>query len=1125
MLRFRYIRFLLIIVGAGVFTPSSAQQSVLRDGDWYKMSVSKNGVYKIDVNVLKKMGLDPGKIDPHKIKIYGNAGGMLPQANSTPRPPDLTELATYLNDTDDGVFGSNDYILFYAQGADQNHFDVKRKTFFYEKNLYDDNNYYFLTISSSEGKRMSPNDNAGTGLPIVQDFDDFVYHEVDLHNELQSGREWFGEDFYLNPDQTFTVDVSGIIDNSTIKVISNVMAQSYIGSSFKIYLNNVQLGEQVVGSIPNTQYGDKGAEQLDTLSANSNLVQAGGSLQLRYTYVKSAGYSRGYLDYFLVSVQRKLQLYGDQTIFRSSSSLKNTASQFQVASVPGDAMVWEITDIYNPKIQPFTTVNGAAVFSGNSAQLREFVVFSKPLAPTVIGKIANQNLHNVTPPNLLIVAHENFLSEAQRFADYREAQGNYTTLVVTPGQIYNEFSSGRQDITAIRDFVKYMHDKGDNLKSLLLFGRSSYDYKSRLSNNTNFVPTYESRNSLDPLATYSSDDYYSFLENTEGTWGESPPENHTLDISVGRFPVKTPDEARNIVDKIIEYETSTEAFGRWRKEITFVADDGDTNLHQWQSDQLAKKLESTHPEFNARRIFLDAYPQIITPSGQFAPDVNKAILDAINRGSLIINYTGHGGEQIWAQEKIFDNVAIEQLDNKTYPLFLTATCEFGRNDDPSDISGAELSVIQKSGGAIGMVTTTRPVNSSTNFELNEAFYDAMFTKDVKGYLSLGEIFRRTKNNSTSGVSNRNFSLLGDPSLHLAIPTYKVAVTDVKNQDGVDSVKALSTIAVRGEVLSPDSIKATGFSGTLDATLFDKQATFATLGDENPVYTYQQWSNAIFRGSATVTNGEFEFKFVVPKNIAYQVGQGKLSVYVKNKKSTLDGIGANLDFVVGKSYLNPAADNIPPVIRVFMGDTTFVNGGTVDADTYLVAKFEDQSGINISGYGIGNSIIGTLDNGESFLLNDYYDASLDDYTKGQLVYRMQNLKPGRHTLMVKAWDTYNNPGQASVDFVVSDGHSIQLESLGCYPNPARESATLFFTHTRAGDNLDAIVYFYDVTGQVLKTIDFQVTASNYKVELPEIDFENDFGKKLQSGLYFVRVVVRSLSNGSKSEQVTKLIILN
>jgi len=1072
------------------------------------------------------MGLDPGKTDPRMIKIYGNAGGMLPQANSASRPSDLTELATYLSDANDGVFNNEDYILFYAQGADQNYFDAKRKTFFYEKNLYDDNNYYFLTVSSSsQGKRMSSNDNVGTGLPIVQDFDDFVYHEVDSHNELQSGREWFGEDFYLNPDQTFKFDISGISDNSAIKVISNVMAQSYIGSSFKVYLNNVQLGEQVVSSIPNTQYGNKGAHQLDTLSANSNTIQTGNSLQLRYTYVKSAGYSKGYLDYFLISFQRKLQQYGDQTIFRSSSSLKNTASQFQIASVSGDAMLWEITDVYNPKNQPFTTVNGTAIFSGSSSQLREFIVFSKLLAPTVIGKIENQNLHNVTPPNLLIVAHENFLREAQRFADYREAQGKYTTLVVTPSQIYHEFSSGRQDITAIRDFVKYLHDKGDNLKSLLLFGRSSYDYKARLSNNTNFVPTYESRNSLDPLATYSSDDYFSFLENNEGNWGESPPENHTLDISVGRFPAKTIDEARNIVDKIIRYETGADAFGPWRKEITFVADDGDSNLHQWQSDQLAKKLESTHPEFNARRIFLDAYPQIVTPSGQFAPDVNKAILDAINRGSLIINYTGHGGEQIWAQEKILDNVTIEQLDNKTYPLFLTATCEFGRNDDPSDISGAELSVIQKSGGAIGMVTTTRPVNSSTNFELNEAFYDAMFTKEAGSYLSLGEIFRRTKNNSTSGVSNRNFSLLGDPSLQLAIPTYNVGITDVTNQDGTDSLKALATITVRGVILSPDSSKAGDFSGILDATLFDKQATFATLGDENPVYNYQQWYNTIFRGSATVTNGDFKFNFIVPKNIAYQVGQGKLSLYARNKKSTLDGMGSNLNFLVGKSYPNPAADNDPPIVHLFMGDTTFVNGGMIDADTYLVAKFEDKSGINISGYGIGNSIIGMLDNGESFLLNDYYEASLDDYTKGWLIYRMQNLTPGRHTLQIKAWDTHNNPGEASVDFVVSDGHAIRLESLECYPNPARESATLFFTHTRAGDDLEAIVYFYDLTGQLLKTIDFSVTESNYRVELPEIDFDNDFGKKLQSGLYLVKAVVRSLSNGSKSEQVTKLIVLN
>lgn len=1075
------------------------------------------------------MGLDPGKIDPHTIRIYGNAGGMLPQANASSRPSDLTELAIDVKNENDGVFNGDDYVLFYAQGADQSNFDINSKSFFYEKNLYDDNNYYFLTVSNSQGKRIGTNDNGGVGLPIVQEFDDFVYHEVDTHNELQSGREWFGEDFYLNPEQTFKFDISGITDNSTVKVISNVMGQSYIGSSFKAYLNNVQIGEQFILPIPNTQYGVKGSHQLDTLISNSNMVMAvnTSSLEMKYDYIKSAGYSKAYLDHFLISFKRKLQLYGDQTIFRSEISLKNTASQFQLAQLPENCTLWEITNIYEPKIQPFTIVNGAGVFSGSTSQLREFIVCNANfLSPQFIGKITNQNLHNITTPNLLIVAHDNFKSEALRFANFRQGQGNYTVAVVTPAEIYNEFSSGRQDVSAIRDFVKYLHDKNPTiLKSLVLFGRGSYDYKTRLFNNTNFVPAYESRNSLDPLATYSSDDFYSFLENNEGNWGESPPENNTLDIGVGRFPVKTLDEAKSVVDKIIDYETNANSFGRWRKEITFVADDGDGNVHQSQSDQLAKKVETLHPEFNARRIFLDAYPQTITPSGQFAPDVNKAILDAINRGSLIINYTGHGGEQVWAQEKIFDNVAIENLDNKTYPLFVTATCEFGRNDDPSDISGAELGVTHKAGGAIAMVTTTRPVNSSTNFELNQAFYDAFFTKESNTYLTLGEIFRRTKNNSTSGVSNRNFSLLGDPSLALSIPNYQVVIDSIKNQDGNDSLKALSTITVWGEIQSTTGVKADDFSGAMDATLFDKQASFSTLGDENPVFTYKQWYNTIFRGSATVENGDFEFQFIVPKNIAYQVGQGKLSLYAATKKRTIDAMGSDLDFVVGKSYPNPTGDTTAPVIQLFMGDTTFVNGGEVDADTYLVARLQDKSGINISGYGIGNSIIGILDNGESFVLNDYYDASLDTYGKGQITYRMQNLTPGKHTLLVKAWDTYNNPGQASVNFIVSDGHNIKIEALGCYPNPAKNTTTLFFTHTRAGDDLDAMVYFYDFTGQILKSIDFSISESNYKVELPEIDFERDFGKNLPSGLYLVKLVVRSLSNGSKNEQVTKLIVLN
>ncbi len=1093
------------------------------------LAVVKNGVYKIDYGQLKKMGINPGKVDPQKIKLFGNSGGMLPQPNSSPRPADLTEKSIYIYGGDDGKFDKEDYILFYAQGPDRSYFDEHREIFYYERNLYDDKNYCFLTISDANGKRLSANEAVNLDAPVLAVYDDYVYHEFDNTNELKSGREWFGENFSLVPEQTFKLDMAGVVRNTTLKIASDVMGQSYIGSSFKLFLNDKPIGEQSIPPIFNSQYTVKGKHAYDTLLVNANTVSADAQnvQELTYQYVKSSGYSIGYLDRFIISYKRRLALYTNQTIFLSHGSLQNEHSNFELSSIPDKCTIWEITNPDEPSIQPFTFSTGTANFTCSTSTLREFIVFNNQI-PTAefVTKITNQNLHGQPTPNLLIITHSDFEQQAQRLADHRRSYSGLTTLVATTEEVYNEFSSGRRDVSAIRDFARHLYSQGPStLKSILLFGRGSYDYKNRLFYNTNLVPVYESRNSLEPLETYSSDDFFGFMENNEGEWGEDPTQYHSLDIGVGRLPVKTIDEATTIVDKLIDYDVNTKTFGAWRKEIVFVADDGDGNIHQNQADKLAQKIETLHTEFDTRRIFIDSYVQELKPAGEFSPTTNAAIQDAIDRGAVIINYTGHGGEKLWAQEKIFDNTMISNLDNKVYPLFVTATCEFGRNDNPAEISSAELSIIKKNGGAIGMVTTARPVNSSTNFELNQAFYDALFTRESNAFLTLGEIFRRTKNNSMSGVANRNFSLLGDPSMTLAFPSHTVVATEITNEEGDDLLKALSTVTVKGEVQDNSGTLMDSYEGTVDVTLFDKKTSFTTLGNENPPFAYKQWHNNIFRGSASVMAGRFEFNFVVPKNIAYQVGQGKLSLYAYTGINAQDAMGASSQFDVGESNSSPGTDTTPPEIRLFMGDETFMSGGTISSDSYLIADLQDASGINISGYGIGNSIVGILDDTETFILNDYYRANADDFTRGKIKYRIKGLLPGQHTILVKVWDTHNNPSQAIITFNVSAGDHIKIEQFANHPNPFFETTTLFFRHNRAGDDLEGNVGIYDLTGQLLKTYTFIVTSSNYKVELPKLDSNLDFGKKLPSGLYFAKLVVRSLTNGSKNENVTKLIILN
>ena len=1111
------------------FSFVQAQPSVLQSGKWYKVAVEKNGVYKIDRDLFKKMGFDPAKTDPRKIKIYGNGGGMLPQANNAIRPVDLTENAIHIQGESDGVFHSADYILFYAQGADKISFNQSKGIFSYENNLYSDKNYYFITVDETNGKRIATANVIAGAFPVVNEFENFFYYELDSHSELKSGRDWYGERF--DPTLEFEKDVplNNVVAGSTIKFVSDIMTQSFSTSSFKVFLNNVEVVQQTTATITNTQYGIKGRDRRDTVTISANAIAAPGksSQKVKYQYVKAAsGRSIGYLDYFLVQATQTLQLSGQQTSFRSLSSINNPVSKFEIAGTSAQSIVWDVTDADEPIAQPVTFASGITSFTAVSSSLKEYVVIASSPSPELIGSVSNQNIRQLPVPELIIVTHPDVKSEAIRFANHRTNNG-ISAAVVTVQEIYNEFSSGRQDVTAIRDFVKSLHDRAPGtLKSLLLFGKCSYDYKKRVIDNINLVPIYESRNSLHPLLTYSSDDYYTFLESNEGFWGEDPAVNHTMDISVGRFPVRKNSEAKNVVDKIIRYESDASLMGKWQKDIVFIADDGDFNEHQDDADQLAESLKMNHADFDIKKIYLDSYLQESRPSGEVSEQTRKKIEEAFSTGALVINYTGHGAERLWAQERIFDELSIARMENQLLPLLVTATCEFGRQDDPIFPSGAELCLFKEKAGAISLVSTSRPVNANTNFLLNQAFYAAFFEKENDQYLSLGEIFRRTKNNSAVGVANRNFSLIGDPSLFLAMPQYKMKVNEIITASGSSTLKALSKVTVKGEVLDTDNVRVENFNGVLEATLFDKQTNFLTLGDQNQPYPYKEWFSVLFRGKAKVEAGEFEFQFVIPKNIDYQIDEGKLSLFAYDLVNKKEASGFTEDFEIGSTELNPTPDLTAPTLRVFMGDTTFVNGGIVNPNTTLVARLFDQHGINISGYGVGNSVIGILDNdAASFVLNDFYMADVDDYTRGTISYPLTDLSPGRHTIHVKAWDVYNNPVQGKVDFLVTDGSNLAIEAFENYPNPFRNSTTLFFTHNRSGDHLEANLALYDYTGQFIESYQIDIPESSYQVELLTINRYSESMKNRPAGLYFARLSVRSLSNGSKNEQVTKLIISN
>ncbi|HEY4651448.1 MAG TPA: type IX secretion system sortase PorU [Pontibacter sp.] len=1126
-------------------TAGFASNSVLSSGEWYKLAVTQSGIHKIDKATLQALGINTQTIDPRTIQLFGNGGSMLPQPNNAPAPDDLQENAIVVAGEQDGQFNDADFILFYGQGPHTWHYTPQQNRFEHAYNIYSDTAFYFLRIGQTPGVRVQQSPQVTGAAQTIAVFDEYYFHERDLVSPVHSGREWYGEDFStFTPSRDFALPITGIVPGTAPKLTAAMMASSSTGSSFSFKADNNTLGSIAIAGRGTFNYHPEGVNASRTFTLPA-LPSGATELKLNITFnLLADGAATGHLNYLELNYQRQLKLYGEQTAFRSIASIAAPISNYSIADAPATASVWDITNPLRPQQQQTNYSNSMLQFSASSDLLREFIVFNGnnvSLKPIVKGRVANQNLHSLNLDGTIdhvILTHPSLLPEAQRLAAHRTNKSNLNSIVVTTTQVYNEFSSGKQDVTAIRNFMRMLYNRSHKpagaYMHLLLFGDASYDYKNRIPNNSNLVPAYESRESLHPIASYSSEDYYGFLDPEEGEWAEDNLGDHLLDIGIGRLPARNLQEAATMVDKIIAYESSSH-FGKWRSQITLVSDDGDFNEHQNDAEYLADLLETQAPDYTVNKLYLDLYRQEGVASGQRAPQLNQDLNKAVEQGSLLINYTGHGNEVSWAAEQILTLPQLTSWQNADKLTFmLTATCEFGRYDDPARLSGAEVALFHPQGAAVGLITTTRPVYASGNRVLNRNFFKSAFTPSSGTMPRLGELVLQTKNNSIAdnvsgsrGVYNRNFTLLSDPALRLGSPELHAELTHINGrQANTDTLSALSKITLQGRVATIGGATATGFEGTLRITIYEKQTTQQTFGDHDaPVVPVKQRQNVLYEGSATVTNGLFTVAFVVPKDIAYQYGAGKITLYASS--ATHEALGSNTTISVGGTAKNVIQDNTPPTIELYLEDESFVPGGNTSQSPALLVKLYDENGINTAGMGIGHDLVAVLDNNEAapIILNDYYTSEKDNYQRGRISCPFKALEPGPHSLCFKAWDTHNNASEEYIEFFVSNDVEFSLEHVLNYPNPFSNKTTFHFDHNRAGEDLDIQVQIYTVSGKLVKTLETVSYASGAHVAALTWNGRDEYNDLLARGVYIYRISVRSQQDGAKVSKFEKLVILN
>ncbi len=1132
-----------------VNTRSYASESVLNTGNWYKMGIMKTGIYKITYSDLQSLGFDMNTLDPRHIRIYGNGGGIVPEHNLSPRIDDLAENPIQVVGEADGSFDAGDYILFYANSPDNINFSNIWGVYVHERNAHTLQSFYFITADKGPGKRIQTRASSGASPNhIITEFDDFVYHNNDMNTgvnkTIKSGRELFGEEFSNILSYDFKFEFPNLIKTKPVKIRMSVIGRTERpgSSSFTVRANNTPLTTLNCAGVTLSYEQPYGT--IATIAAPVNYLSNSDQVILNLSYNRPNTGSVGYLNYIELSAKRALNYTPGQFSFRHFESVGGgNFGRFIMDQANPSLQIWDVSDKINPITQAYTLQNNTAEFVADCSTLHEYIAFDQSSfhTPSFAGKIPNQNLHGLGVYDFIILTHPDFQGEAERLAEYRRTQSGMRVLVINPDKIYNEFSSGAQDVSGIRDFIKMFYDRAgthvnDMPKYLLFFGDGSYDNRGIIQPNTNFIPTFQSKNSINPIGSYVSDDFYGLLDDIEGGWesGGTSYGAQALDVSVGRLPVQHISQARAMVDKIIHYSNPS-TFGDWRNSYVLVADDEDNNTHLSHAEEHYATIRNKAKQYNVDKIYLDSYNQISTPAGTRYPGVNNAINQRMNSGVLVINYIGHGGEVGLGHEQILTIPDINSWKNKNnMPVLMTATCSFSRWDDPAFQSAGELALLNPDGGAIALYTTTRVVYAHENKNMNQSFINALFdSSNVGSNNTLGDIFRISKNRNNVGLTtnNRNFTLLGDPSIPFNLPKHKV-ITDSINSISVhspqlDTIQALSKVTISGHISDEHGNIASNYNGIIYPSVFDKKTFARTLGQDQGsiAVNYEVQKNVIYKGKASVKNGQFSYTFVVPKDISYQVGLGRLSYYAHARM--LEANGSFDSVLIGGSSNAPISDHTGPEINLFLNDESFVFGGITGQNPVLLVQLNDENGINTVGNGIGHNLSATLiseNKTEIIDLNDYYEAKLDSYQEGEIRYPLFNLTPGNYKLKLKAWDVFNNSNEALLEFRVMDASELTLEHVLNYPNPFTTQTDFQFEHNKPGDFLQVQVQIFTISGKLVKTIHQDIASSGARIRGIKWDGKDDFGDKIGRGVYVYRLKVRS-SDGKTADKYEKLVILN
>lgn len=1098
--------------------------SVLATGNWYKFSIKENGIYKITGSQLLQLGI-PANTNPHTIKIYNN-GGFEPSFSPTDfMQDDLIENAIYVNDVgNQNSLDANDFILFYGKGTSGWKYNPAQQTFSHYIHRFSDENVYWLTYGGDLSKKMeniqslhSQNYFEPTSVKGK------TFREDDKINILSSGIEWLGQPISVGNTMTYVVTLPSLNTQKKIDYKIKLAARTHLNISyFTIYEHNQEIGSV---SIPGTiigSYGDPQAKfaQLNT-SFIPNFSEPRSELKFKFTSPNPAGL--GYIDWYEIFYDRLLTAQNDVFDFHTHDT--NAVIKYRIDGFSSNQIqIFDVTDFANVK-QILTSD-----IVGNSISFQIQGVSTKPMEIFVVGQNGYKNVNNITRANnqnihgivtsgdsiqFIIITHKDFKDAALNLKNHREsfAKNRLRTIVADIDEVYNEFGGGIPSPMAIRNFLKYAYNAipGFALKYVLLLGDGDFDYKRITTNTPNWIPPWETQESFIDINSFASDDFYVIFDNS-----------NRISISIGRLAVRSTSEANKVVNKIIEYEKNPR-FDPWKMRVTYVGDDdlagpgeNDGVFHTVQAEDVAAVTPNS---IEKRKIYLAAYPTVVTATGRRKPLVNETIINQINVGTLLINFSGHGNPRLWTHEQVFvRETDFHQLKNDgKYFYLIAATCNFSQFDGTGDQSGGEILMNFPNSGAIGVFSATRAVFAAPNRQMNIELIRQTFRLNPNGGIfstRLGDGIYRTKQIFKTDNEQKYF-LLGDPSTRLALPELYSSIDTINNLSTSNLVplKALQKVKLSGSVKTDDP----NFSAKAQIVVYDANKKITLKDWYN--FSYIVSGGVIFNGQSSITNGRYTAQFIIPKDISYDTLNGRITLYFSNPQ--VDGMGYTENFYIKGTDTSAVSDKNGPEIKIYLNDRNFKPGDVVSESPTLIIDLKDESGINFTGTGIGHRIEAWLnDEPESINLNPFYTAKLDSYQEGEIEYNLPKLSKGSHTIRVRAWDVFNNASTNTTMFYIGVSTGLTISEVYNYPNPFSES-TIFSFHQNQIVPVDIEIKIYTVAGRLVNVINRYGIQNNF-IHI-EWDGRDRDGQKLANGIYLYKVIIKTQDGRFVSENIQKLTI--